>query len=114
MDETHSPLGIRGGEKNMKEYAKGFYKSKAWKSLRESYLKSVGGLCERCLKQGMYNPAVIVHHKDYIDPENISDPNITLSAENLEALCQTHHNREHKGSVSRYVIDSMGKVSALE
>lgn len=103
-----------GEERNMKEYAKGFYKSSAWKKLRDSYLKEVGGLCERCLKQGLYTPAVIVHHKDYISPENITDPDITLSAENLEALCQTHHNREHRGSVSRYVIDSTGKVSALE
>lgn len=32
-----------------KEFAKSFYKSKAWKRCRAMYAASVGGLCERCL-----------------------------------------------------------------
>ena len=95
----------------MKEYAKSFYKSKQWERCRTSYIKSVGGLCERCLKRGLIVPGVIVHHKCYISPENILDPTITLNHDNLELLCQDCHNHEHFSSdPRRYVIDVEGKV----
>lgn len=97
----------------MKEYAKGFYKSKTWQKTRAAYIKSVGGLCERCLKKGLYSPAVIVHHKTYITPENINNPEITLSWSNLEAVCRECHEQEHKGIEKRYKVDELGRVSAL-
>lgn len=74
-----------------KEYAKKFYKSTAWKKCRDSYYKFRHGLCERCTVR----TGKIVHHKNYITPENIKDPEITLSFSNLELLCQDCHNREH-------------------
>jgi 5-methylcytosine-specific restriction endonuclease McrA len=74
----------------MKEYAQSFYKSAAWKRCRGAYFKHRFGLCERCPA-----PGKIVHHKEYITPQNISDPNITLAFENLELLCQDCHNKEH-------------------
>ncbi|WML38694.1 HNH endonuclease [Neobacillus sp. OS1-2] len=74
----------------MKDYAKKFYKSKAWKKCRTSYFASKYGLCERCA-----GPGKIVHHVKYITPENITDPNITLNHGNLELLCQDCHNKEH-------------------
>ncbi|PFB24142.1 HNH endonuclease [Bacillus cereus] len=74
-----------------KEYAKKFYKSSAWKKCRDSYFNFRHGLCERCTAR----PGKIVHHKNYITPENINDPEITLSFNNLELLCQDCHNREH-------------------
>lgn len=98
----------------MKDYAKTFYKSAAWKKCRAAYLKRVGGLCERCLKVGRITPAVIVHHKIYIAPENINNLRITLDPENLEALCMECHNREHFGDGKRYVVDDLGRVTALE
>lgn len=73
-----------------KEYAKKFYKSSAWKKCRDSYFAYRHGLCERCS-----NPGKIVHHKEYITPESINDPDVTLSFSNLELLCQDCHNREH-------------------
>jgi len=75
-----------------KEYAVTFYKSKAWLECRESYLRTQDYICERC---GV--PAKVVHHKEYISPKSINDPSITLSHDNLEALCQDCHNREHHG-----------------
>lgn len=101
----------------MKEYARKFYKSAAWKKLRENYIREQGGLCERCLARGMLVPAQIVHHKIYISPENIKDPGITLDPENLEALCQECHNREHFAEAQgerRYTVDEMGRVSVRE
>ena len=35
-----------------KEFAKKFYKSKAWQRTREAYAASVGQLCEDCLDAG--------------------------------------------------------------
>jgi 5-methylcytosine-specific restriction endonuclease McrA len=82
-----------------KEFAKRFYKSAAWKKCRDAYFKSKYGLCERCA-----GPGKIVHHLKYITPENINDPEITLSFSNLELLCQDCHNKEHheKNSVTVY------------
>ena len=100
--------------KTMKDYAKEFYKSQAWKKLRDRYIRSVGGLCERCYKRGEIRPAEIVHHKVRITPENITDPGVTLSMENLEALCRPCHEREHKRAPARYEVDAFGKVTAIE
>lgn len=74
----------------MKLYAKKFYNSGAWKKCRNGYFQSKYGLCERCAA-----PGKIVHHKKYITPENINDPNITLNWDNLELVCQDCHNKEH-------------------
>ena len=63
----------------MKEYAKGFYKSAAWKRARQQVITRSNGLCERCKARGIYKPGYIVHHKEYITPGNISNPNITLN-----------------------------------
>lgn len=73
-----------------KEWAKSFYKSKAWQDCREAFFIFRHGLCERCGE-----PGKIVHHKIPLTPENINDPNITLSWDNLELTCQDCHNREH-------------------
>lgn len=72
-----------------------FYHSQPWRITRKAYLKSVGGLCELCLKEGIYRPATIVHHKTYITPENINDPTVTLSWDNLQAVCREHHAAIH-------------------
>lgn len=78
-----------------KEYAKKFYKSKAWQDCRAGYISSVQGLCERCLSKGKLRPGKIVHHIEYITPGNIDDPFITLNWDNLEYVCQDCHNDEH-------------------
>lgn len=77
----------------MKDWAKQFYKSKAWRKCRDAYFILRHGLCERC-------PALagkIVHHKVYLTPENINDPAVSLNHDLLELLCQDCHNREHHG-----------------
>lgn len=74
----------------MKEYAKQFYKSKEWRKCRAAFFTYRHGLCERC-----NGPGKIVHHKVYITPDNIQDPDVTLSFRNLELLCATCHQHEH-------------------
>ena len=92
-----------------KEYAKQFYRSESWEDCRKAYLSKVGGLCERCYKQGLIVPAKIVHHKCYITPENINDARVVLNHENLEALCQNCHNKEHLKR-KRYSVDMDGNL----
>lgn len=94
----------------MKEYAKSFYKSPRWRNTREAYAKSVGGLCEECLKHGLYNPGEIVHHIRPITPDNIDDPNVTLNWDNLILVCRECHSAEHSSNPKRYRIDSLGRV----
>lgn len=93
-----------------------FYGSQAWKDCREAYTKSVGGLCELCKKEGMITPAEVVHHKKHITPKNVSDPKVTLSWSNLQALCRRHHEEVHKGKYNpqnnfgRYQFDKSGNL----
>lgn len=95
----------------MKEYAKKFYRSTAWKKARKPVIKRADGLCERCRAARLYIPGVIVHHKEYITPSNIHNPNITLNLDNLEYVCEDCHNKEHKSKLnSRYRFDSDGNL----
>ena len=79
----------------MKEYAERFYKSTAWKECRAAYAKSVGGLCERCRKKGLFSPGEIVHHKIHLTPGNLYDPRVNLNPDNLISLCKECHFKEH-------------------
>lgn len=79
----------------MKPWAEHFYRSAAWTNVRDAYFLSRHGLCERCEGVGK-----IVHHKTWLTPENINDPNITLSWDNLELLCQDCHNKVHMSNGS--------------
>lgn len=94
------------------EQQRAFYHSQAWQRCRKEYLTSVGNLCERCEKQGIIRPARFVHHKEYISLDNICNPLILLSFENLEALCFDCHNAEHFANRKRYTVDEFGRVSA--
>ena len=78
------------------QFAQAFYNSKRWRRTRDLYMRSCGGLCERCLRSGVYSPAAVVHHKIYLTPDNINEPRITLNPDNLEALCSKCHGNEHE------------------
>lgn len=95
----------------VKEFAQPFYSSYAWKKTRKAYAKSVGGLCEKCWGRGIITPGTSVHHIIPLTPENITDPNITLSFSNLMFLCdECHYSEEGRKIERRYTIDSSGKV----
>lgn len=94
----------------MKEFAQEFYNSKAWKDCRKAYRKKVGGLCERCLRDGIAEAGVIVHHKIELTPENIGRPDISLNHDNLELLCRKHHAEAHGARQRRYRLDELGRV----
>lgn len=89
-------------------FAHSFYTSRAWRKCRRTYLQSVGGLCERCYAKGLIVPAVAVHHKIRLTPENLDDPSISLAFENCEALCESCHQQEHRPT--RWRTDELGHV----
>lgn len=94
-----------------KDFAKAFYGSKAWENCRKAYKKSVGGLCERCLKAGVIRSGEMVHHKIHLTEETIQDPAVALNFDNLELLCRDCHAAEH-ATKKRYVVDANGYVHA--
>lgn len=96
----------------MKDFAVAFYKSKSWKRCRDGYMSRAGGLCEECLKRGVYRPAALVHHLIEINPQNINDPSVTLNWDNLQAVCRECHAEKHGARARRYTVDETGKVIA--
>lgn len=97
-----------------REFAKAFYHSQAWIKTRAAYAKSVGGLCEDCLKEGRITPGKVVHHVVPLTPMNISNPDITLSWDNLKLVCQDCHAKEHASNKGRrYTVDRDGKVTSF-
>ena len=88
----------------MKEYAKGFYQSAAWKRTRQTVIKRANGLCERCKAAGLYVPGVIVHHKEYITPNNVHDASVTLDPANLEYLCEDSTTKSIRQSLTPVTV----------
>lgn len=89
----------------MKDYDnRDFYHSKAWRRVSTAYMTSKSYICERC-----GSPATICHHKTHLNGVNVRDPEIALSFDNLEALCQDCHNKEHF-STARTQFDHDGNV----
>ena len=91
------------------ERIEAFYSKRTWRKCRESFLKERGGLCEICLSKGLIEPAVHVHHRVPITPENLNNPLITLDHGNLMALCEECHQAQHR--TKRWRVDGFGRVS---
>lgn len=96
---------------NMRAFLQPFYSSGAWKDCRAAYIKSVGGLCERCLKRGRIVPGDEVHHKVRLTPGNVNDPRVALNWGNLELLCEECHKAEHRKTERRWRCDERGRVT---
>lgn len=94
--------------------ATGFYNSQAWKDTRQSYKRSVGYLCERCMKRGIIASADVVHHRVPLTEDTVNDLNLSLNWDNLEALCTKCHAEVHAEingrRAARYSLDNGGRV----
>lgn len=95
----------------MREFSRSFYHSTAWLNARETAMSRDGRLCVDCLKKGLYNPAVEVHHIQELTPENINDASIALGLDNLVSLCRDCHKARHKPQEERYTVDEYGRVT---
>lgn len=113
-----------------KEFARKFYDSRAWRRVREIAMSRPVRLpdgricppymCERCFKAGKLTPAKIVHHIVHLSPGNISDPEVSLSLDNLMRVCKDCHDQIHYGDINkssytpRVAFDEEGRVIPLE
>ena len=82
-----------------------FYCSKKWRRVSAAYLSSKSYICERCGA-----PAVVCHHKKWLNDVNVHDPKIALDFDNLEALCQECHNAEHGAKHDVAVFNDAGEL----
>lgn len=89
-----------------------FYSSGAWKECRKAYAEYRSHLCERCLSRGQIKRGEIVHHVIPLTADNITDPEITLSWNNLQLLCRRCHGEVHAGR--RFMVDDAGHVTAAD
>ena len=86
-----------------------FYCSKKWRRVSAAYLSSKSFICERCGA-----PAVVCHHKKWLNDVNVHDPKISLDFENLEALCQECHNAEHGSKHDVAVFNDAGELVGVK
>jgi 5-methylcytosine-specific restriction endonuclease McrA len=103
----------RNTKEMSKDFSRKFYSSQAWNNCRAAYMNQVNHLCERCLQNGLIVPAEIVHHKIELTPDNITNPDITLNFNNLEAVCRECHSDIHKRREKRFKIMEDGRVVAI-
>ncbi|MEG1874706.1 MAG: hypothetical protein RR185_03980 [Angelakisella sp.] len=95
-----------------RDFAKPFYNSRLWRRCRAAYkayrVSVDGGLCETC------HDALgsIVHHKDWLTPNNVSDPDITLNFSNLKLDCVACHNKEDADERTDCYMDKHGQLQA--
>lgn len=84
-----------------KEWAKAFYNSKNWIKCRDAYIadriSTDGGVCEECRQQQGY----IVHHEITLTPDNINNPNISLSHKHMKYVCKDCHDKYEGHGVGR-------------
>ena len=103
--------GVRGH--NMKDYAERFYKSRKWQKVRQYVWTRDKGLCQNCLKNGLIKGGDTVHHIIEINPENITNEEISLNPDNLVTLCRDCHAAMHRKQ-KRWTVDELGRVSSTE
>lgn len=91
-----------------REFAKDFYQSKEWQTVRTTVMANAYGICQRCKKR----PGKIVHHIIHLTERNINNPSITLGLNNLIYLCKDCHEIVHSQQVVRegLMFDSEGKL----
>ena len=94
-----------------KDWAEDFYNSKAWRECRKGYMESQYYICEVCK-----GTARICHHKEWLTPQNISDPFITLNWDMLQAVCQDCHNKIHMSggiTIDGLIFDDEGNLKKI-
>ena len=67
------------------------------------YVKDVWG-------SGLYVPAYIIHHKEYVTDKNYEDDNMFFNIDNLESLCFNCHQKEHFSEEAEYGFDENGDL----
>lgn len=75
------------------------------RGVRCSRVNIDGGLCQICRDA----PGYIVHHKVWLTPENITDPDIALNPANFLYVCHDCHNKIENDGGNLYYFDENGQ-----
>ena len=94
----------------MRDFAKTFYRSQAWRDVRDYCMHRDSFMCQDCLAEGRYTPAEEVHHIIELTPENIHSPSVSLNPDNLVSLCRECHRARHTQKEKRFSVDELGHV----
>lgn len=81
-----------------KEWARAFYASQAWRTVRQEVLRRDGFTCRDCGGR-----ATEVHHSIELTPHNIGSLSISLNPKLLVSLCHDCHTKiTDKANTSAY------------
>jgi 5-methylcytosine-specific restriction endonuclease McrA len=71
---------------------------KRWKLLRAEVFRRTNGLCELCLKEGIYKPGVDVHHIRPVEQAKTVQEmeRLAYNPANCQLLCVEHHIKVHQ------------------
>lgn len=75
-----------------------FYWTKEWRIVRKIRRQKDNNECQRCKREGRYKAADMVHHKQEVRHR----PDLALTLDNTESLCNACHNREHPEKLNGY------------
>lgn len=78
-----------------------FYKSREWKYKRRQILQRDNYECQRCKREGKYSKGVVAHHIKHLN----NRPDLALTDNNLETLCEACHNIEHPEKLKRVEVN---------
>ena len=86
-----------------------FYKTDEWLDLRADVMRDAHNECQHCLKEGIYKRAEMVHHinevrkrPDLALTRVYTDPITHENKNNLVALCNSCHEKEHPDRFGNY------------
>lgn len=79
---------------------KEFYWIKEWRIIRKVRRKLDNEECQRCKRAGRYSKAEMVHHKKEVRHY----PELALTLDNTECLCNSCHNKEHPEKLSGFRV----------
>lgn len=93
--EEHQRMESRRYEKYDRDPATHGRYGRAWKRIRDRYVK-MHPLCEECMKKGLFVPTEEVHHRTPLSEGG------THQQDNLIALCKSCHARIHADRGDRW------------
>lgn len=97
-----------------KAWQEKFYHSHEWKLCRRYVLELHHGLCASCEAKGIIRTADVVHHKIFLNANNVNDAEISLNPEHLIPLCATCHAQAHGTQTERrYIVRQDGTVEII-
>ena len=73
--------------------------SPRWREVKRVVWQRVNGLCEDCLKQGIYTPGVDCHHITPVETANTLQEmeRLCYDVNNIRLLCIRCHSDTHRG-----------------